>query len=548
MKSEWYACNPCQICNEESQIICMCTRVYLCENCLAFHLLHEVSSKHKPQLLENCSARNDQSEAVRQEVINAIKSKLQNEVLLIEEFKRISVQTISDFIESIEKDLKEICEKFIRNIEEKCSQADQDLRNAISLSKLSLNVNHPILDLFKTCKSLEQVKNVDIVSKKLEFRKLRLQEVIDDHTTFALEIYKDMHSRILPLRSPAEAAGKDYIKKSQSTIYGDDDSLADISETKDYSRTFSDIFTYKEESSEKSEKSFIAWKSAETQSTSKKTYIEMELQERPKAEAKPIKVMSDYEPLPLFLYKAVPYTEEIISLNVNNSQCTRLSLPGQKFFPGVAWAITEDEKLLFSGGFDGSARNSSILYNLITQKSEKSSSMIYPRYNHALVSCGKYIYAIGGKSLKILKECERFSLQRKDWAKIGLLNIGREHPGVCVHSNKIYICGGNGIESFEVFNPSTNKFALLSLRLPSPGRCCLFPYDSDIYILQKSNLFKVNVPKMSFSTIASTDLNEWWSPCDPQVTHSSIFFCTSEGFYRISLDTYSITLINFISK
>ena len=523
----------------------MCTRVYLCVNCLAFHLMHEVTSKHKPQLLENYSALSDQSEAVRHEVLNAIKSKLQNEALLIEEFKRISVQTISDFIESAEKDLKEICEKFIRNIEEKCDQADQDLRDAIALSKLSLNVNHPILDLFKHCKTIDQVKNVEVVTKKLEFKKLRLQEVFDDHTTFAIEINKDFNSRILPLRSPAEAAGKEYAKKSQTSIHDDNEALLDMNAIIDHTRPLSRLFSYKEESPEKQ---FKSWKLEEAQVFSKKTFIEVELQERPKAEAKPIKVLSDYAPLPLFLYKATPYTDKIISLNVNNSQCTTLSILGEGFFPGLAWATSEDEKLLLTGGFDGSARNSSILYSLTTQKQEKSSPMIYPRYNHALVSCGNYMYAIGGVSVSELTECERFSLQQKDWAKIGSLTICRENPGVCVHSNKIYICGGNGVESFEMFNPSTGKFVLLTLRLPSPGKCCLFPYDDEMYILQKSNLYKANMFNMSFAKINSVEMNEWWSPCEAQVTQTSIFFCTYEGFYRISLDTHTVTLINIIYK
>jgi Kelch motif. len=124
--------------------------------------------------------------------------------------------------------------------------------------------------------------------------------------------------------------------------------------------------------------------------------------------------------------------------------------------------------------------------------------------------------------------------------------IGRENPGVCYSYNKIYICGGTGIESFEVFNPTTNKFSLLVLRLPSPGKCCLFPYDDIIYILQKNKIYKVEIPKIAFSIVNDVENKEWWSPCESQATTNGIFFCFEENFYKLSVDDHSITLINFI--
>ena len=76
---------------------------------------------------------------------------------------------------------------------------------------------------------------------------------------------------------------------------------------------------------------------------------------------------------------------------------------------------------------------------------------------------------------------------------------------MCVHNNKIYICGGNGIESIEMLNPVNNKFTLLSLRLPSPGKCFLFPYDEFIYILQKDKLFRIQFPKLNFSIVSTVE-------------------------------------------
>ena len=221
MKSEWYACSPCQICKEESKIICFCSRVYLCEHCLPKHLMSEVSVKHKPQLIDNDSIQQDDLEIKRKDVLHSIKSKLQNEVLQIEEFKRISIQTLNDFIETIIKGLKEMYEELAKNIEDSCSQADQDLRAAISLSKLSLNVNHPILDLFKNCKTADQVKNIEIVSKRFSYDKINLKDLINKHTFFLLEINKDLKSREMPVKHPGDFVRDNKAVRHSTNTYNE---------------------------------------------------------------------------------------------------------------------------------------------------------------------------------------------------------------------------------------------------------------------------------------------------------------------------------------
>ena len=55
-----------------------------------------------------------------------------------------------------------------------------------------------------------------------------------------------------------------------------------------------------------------------------------------------------------------------------------------------------------------------MLFNLITRRLEKANNMLYPRLNHSLISCGNFIYAIGGVASKIVKECEKFSLLKKE--------------------------------------------------------------------------------------------------------------------------------------
>lgn len=98
--------------------------------------------------------------------------------------------------------------------------------------------------------------------------------------------------------------------------------------------------------------------------------------------------------------------------------------------------------------------------------------MITGRCFHTSVFLGDFVYVIGGSGP--LKDCERYSLRQRKWAKVGSLKIGRERPGACVYSGRIYIGGGTGTDSFETYNPVSNSFSLLRLRLPIKGSAVLF--------------------------------------------------------------------------
>lgn len=536
--SEWYACSPCQICKEESKIICLCARVFLCENCLPTHLMHEVSVKHIPKII-NDLYHDETEESGRKQVFNSIISKLQNEVLNIEEFKRISVQSINDFIEDLHKDLATVRDEILSDVEKKCTKADEELRDAISLSKLSLNVNHPILDLFKFCKTVDDVKKVKVVMQKMFHDKLDLQSLIKKTTTFTIEINKDLKARIMPAKSPADHTDASHLKRHSTNTFNEESPVSVASSSFSY-RTFTNLVEDLDD--RYSGRLSKIWNFKDLPSPDG-IMIEMETREKPK-QVKDWKNILEFTTFSNSIYRFEAFTDKIICYNSKSRTQSLISVPGEKFFPKSSWCLTEDDKLLFSGGFDGIARNTTILYNLNTLKQEKTSNMIYPRYCHKLVSCGKYVYAFGGISGKILKDCEKFCLNRKEWKKIGTMIIGRESLGACVHSNKIYICGGSGIESIETYIPSTNKFTLLMLRLPSPGKCCLFPYDSYIYILQKEKIYRIEVPKLSFQTLSTIENLEWWSPCEALVTTDTAFFCLEDEFVKFSLnDSFSVEKI-----
>ena len=150
-------------------------------------------------------------------------------------------------------------------------------------------------------------------------------------------------------------------------------------------------------------------------STSSKTksYIEMELQERVSSAKSEPRMSIIYSAFEQKLFRFRPFTQEVLALNLRSLQTSSIVTDSEKFFPKAAWTITDDEKIIFSGGFDGRPRNSTILYSLHSNKIEKSGNMIYFRYHHSLVSCGKFVYAIGGMGSKALKECEKFNREKK---------------------------------------------------------------------------------------------------------------------------------------
>jgi hypothetical protein len=529
--SSWFACSPCQICNEESRIICYCSKVFLCEHCLPKHLMFEVSAKHKPMLIENiCST--DDSEPKRKNVFDAIVSRLQNELLQIDEFKRITVQTITDYIKTLRKSLADICDNLIKSVEEQCSRADEDIRAALSLSKLSLNVNHPILDLFKFCRSIDEVRQVEVFSRKhIEYDQIDLYKLITLNLRFGLEINKDEGSRVLPSKAPGNPSKNRAAVNRFSTTQSISDSPISATDSMASSKTY---YAFTDDLEEREQRYSKIWDYPNF-TREQKFFIEMELQERPKP-VKETLFSADFSSLGLRIYKCDEFSDAILVASLNSATVESIQISGEKIFPKAAWCVTEDEKLLICGGFDGNPRNSVLLYNLKTMRVEKAANMIFSRCSHGVVSCGKYIYAMGGVSGKMVKECERFSLENKEWKKVGGLIIGREYPGICVHSQTIYLCGGTGIESIETFNPRNFKFTLLSIRLPTPGKCCLFPYDDTIFVLQRNRVFKLEANRKILSQVEDEiEDKSYWSPCEPLVTADYGYFCTENEFYKLSL-------------
>ena len=61
-----------------------------------------------------------------------------------------------------------------------------------------------------------------------------------------------------------------------------------------------------------------------------------------------------------------------------------------------------------------------------------------------------------------------FSIEKKVWQNMGNLRVSRCKPGVSYYKRRIFVGGGTGLDSIEIYNIRNSKFVLLKLKLPSP--------------------------------------------------------------------------------
>ena len=76
--------------------------------------------------------------------------------------------------------------------------------------------------------------------------------------------------------------------------------------------------------------------------------------------------------------------------------------------------MTEDGKLIMTGGFDESVKKTTFIYSSYERKTESMPKMLTAKYNHAQISVGSYVYIIGGIGACPLKECEKYNLHKRE--------------------------------------------------------------------------------------------------------------------------------------
>ena len=176
----------CQNCKTSpAKLLCKCNNVYICEQCIGNHLMQVLNVKHKPVTISSMSFG---LKSFPSELEAAVHSKLSNELLELEEFRKLALQKLSEILQQAEKELLETAEKVIFSISEACENASRDLSNALSFINLRHNSSNFILDMFNTCTSTEEVREKSILYKSLEYEAFNVAKLVNSSVFFNLEI------------------------------------------------------------------------------------------------------------------------------------------------------------------------------------------------------------------------------------------------------------------------------------------------------------------------------------------------------------------------
>ena len=179
----------CQTCKTApAQLLCKCNNVYLCEQCIGNHIMQIFTVKHKPIKISSCESIELETFAFPLEFEGAIRSKLSNEILEIEEFRKLALQKVSELMQAAEKQLLETAEKVMVSISDICEIAHDDISNAISLLSYRSNTINYILEIFKTCTSIDEIRNIKIIHKSLEYTTFNIAELINSSLLFNVQI------------------------------------------------------------------------------------------------------------------------------------------------------------------------------------------------------------------------------------------------------------------------------------------------------------------------------------------------------------------------
>ena len=473
--------SQCNDCKNDAALVC-CGR-NICEQCIGSHFMQMSTTRHRPMPLNSSD---------KIEIISAIHNKIANEILELEEFKNFVLQVMNGFIQSIEKELQEISELLSQAISEKCYQVEQELRGALSHLMVKESQNS-ILGMFKNCTCLEDIKNVRILTKNLACHPVNLSDAIKKSVQFSLS-FEEIE---IPSSLPEEPEILEVPNKAEET---------------------------------KSPK-------AENVPISRRATLQLD------PPINRIRAQNFPKPQAPTVYSFVPLTNKIVFYNLQDSLSSELLIDTHIFPPKASWSVSEDSKLILTGGFDEFAKKETFLYNIYDKKVERMPKMLSARYNHAQISIGNFVYVIGGVAAGPLKECERYSLHRKEWSYFASLIVARECPAVCHYSGKIYVVGGVGIESIEYSLINKAKFELLSLRLPGPGRCCIFTYDDQAYILHRAKTFVMAFANYGLRLVGDTEEKDVWSCCEPVVRATDANWVTGNHFMQFHIECQSISVI-----
>lgn len=450
------------MCSNDCAVTC-CADLF-CELCISMHIMNITESKHKPLML------NIPRDPVLTE---AIRSRLSNEILELEEFRRYFTGSLTSFINSLRREIDAFGETITLSFMQKYRQVLTELQQACSCLYTN-NVKNSIVEYFSECCSQEDISKVKIMKKNLNLPVLSIKAQLDKSMSFEVEL-GNFSKENLMLRNSNNI--KNPIENLESNV----------------------------------------------RTTKALSVIEPINTNR-------FRVLNVPRPVFNTIYNIVSYTGKLISYEVKHKIISDIIFDRVKFPSKSAWSLTKDGKLIVTGGYDDDAKKNAFIIMLYEKKCDEITKMNVSRFNHAQVTADTNVFVIGGANRNAIKDCERYSLEKKKWFKFGSLVVARECPSATYVNGRIYVAGGNGIETIEYANVAKEKFELLMLRLPGPGRCNMFLYESHIFIIHKEKYITISLPSHEYSQIGQSKEHNFWTSSDYLVNEGHIYWSASGQF------------------
>jgi hypothetical protein len=144
-----------------------------------------------------------------------------------------------------------------------------------------------------------------------------------------------------------------------------------------------------------------------------------------------------------------------------------------------------------------------------------------------------------------LKSCEKFDLVEKKWESIGEMLNSRSAITVTVNDDKIYIAGDS--KNIEIFDPKTNTFAVLNLKLESiVNFTTSVAIKKKLLLFQKDKCIEIYIDRDEFKVLKNIPVGNWWSQFSPIVYDTKIYFSRYDENSLWQFDTESSALKKII--
>ena len=137
-----------------------------------------------------------------------------------------------------------------------------------------------------------------------------------------------------------------------------------------------------------------------------------------------------------------------------------------------AAAVSIDSRIIIGGGGDyasGSVFSSVEVFSVEGEHCGSIESHGIPnlrrkRWKHAAVAIKDNMYSMGGETGngKALKSCECVNITTFETASVPSMNKKRKYPSAATNGDTIYVSGGMGASSIEMYTPATNKWTNLT--------------------------------------------------------------------------------------